>query len=267
MMASHGSEATLTREFAVPRSETEPVTQPNELPRNTEEVVIPGYDIVEQKEPQAEASGELLRVIHASLDDLNYYLMGRVRNDLIAQLYTSDREKNPAGYINLEDIRTSLQTVLEDRRNTEASMAETIKRKVIPSANRFAEPDFTTYREYKYSRKDIPELEIHADAHHFMDSHIQGMLATGEDGLRDLAEHYIAETYDDARDTAMELIVAKKAELEKEDQRNKKRIAELEETIRRLGGEIEERDFELWEGDVETDIDQAVVAHARHIVE
>ena len=187
------------------------------------------------------------------LTALDSWIEFKVRNELVAQIFKSEVDD---GLVNIADVATIITTEFEAERKKHEMNVARIRTTVIPRAELRTEPIFNDST--AYWTKDIDNLVIRADIHQDMIGYIEGIQATGEDGLYSLAEEYISRTVTEARDEALAILLTQKQSLEAAKQVDNERIAALQETIHILEVElaaanqqIQERDTALLDSEAE----------------
>jgi|GEM_PF-2189742 len=144
---------------------------------------------------EAEVSSEerLDRMFATAKKELDTWLLFRVKNELVVQLYRNRMHGQP---LSMSDVEVVLQKEITLERDTHFQTAFRIESEDIPQARLRELPEGV----YKYSKCDVDMLWDWEETHTRMVEYIQTIEQSGEGWLSDMAGHYVARAYDIAED-------------------------------------------------------------------
>jgi hypothetical protein len=103
-----------------------------------------------------------------------------------------------------------------------------------------------------YSRKDLGNLKRRRIIKSYSINLIESIQDTGDEGLLDLAERYIEQTAEEAREQAKIILIEQNRLLAEANQKLTEKVDELKEEVSSLQSELAERDIDLFESEMTT---------------
>jgi hypothetical protein len=225
-----------------------------ESPPNGEDVVPVRTEVTPILFEQEVKKGDTnsLRLAVRELDD---WLVFRVKNELITQIYTgivNDAPDKEDHGLNIQSVSAVLQEVIasEGKRHYEEKMSLELTQ--IPSAEMRNMPGTSSKVGTDYWKKDVENLWSRYETHEQMGTYIDQLQAVGAEGMYDLAEGYIERTLERARTEVVSILRQQKDELQSKVVQGAARIQQLEQSLEHLTGayaqaleQVHDRDMQL----------------------
>ena len=213
-----------------------------------------GDNVTNLNEARQNYSPEIQAAVASEISELESWLSVKVKNELVAQIYTS--VGNEESGINITSIKETLASELAAEKAKNLNQAAFLYSR-IPLASARKELNPTSVHDYGV--KDVAILQRRIDVHREVITTIKAVESTGDQGLYDLAEVYVQEVQLEARDEVLSILNQQKKELEVRNTSNEAKIVELEAVIGTLQTEIEfaheqleDRDMALLDNQLET---------------
>ena len=243
-------------------------------PIRTEDVIIPGYDIIveqpvqekteqteeEKAEARAQKAQELLEeAIQSELYTLDGWLLFKVKSELVSQLYTNIGNEAGVNIAHIQEVvNAELQKEKEKNLDQALHVAGIIPYAAMVPTNPLKGPD-------SYWVKDIDNLQRRVDVHYEVVSFIESIESQGDDGMYSYTEDFVKRTQIEARDEVISIL---KDKLVSTEAMNEARIEELQDGVIILEAEVEfakeQRDDNRKSNDNDVDIelyDKELVTH------
>ncbi len=262
---------------AVFRPDATPVPTPKP-PLTTEDIIIPSEN---SYTVPIDTSVETKGTTYASAEDLDKQHEKRVETQLLSlvreyQAWLDTKVRNeiathiiaPAkgmeGAVNIAKVAAVIQKEMETVRDTNFRDAQYLENTAIPQA--LVRKETVHGKPSTYTIKDEELLWTRVEAHQQFSALVASEMPDTEDGYWEIAETYIARLFDEARQTALDILKEQKQLLEIRKSDAGKQIASLESTIETLSGELAEARHEVEGRDMQL-LDSELDAHVAKVAD
>jgi len=266
MTMAYENEITSTRSTSEELPTLPSMDQSEEYKVTTSDVIILGEDayslmevaIKKEQLPETltdnfsnEAIEELIRVgceqEAVALDD---WIKFRVKNELVTQIFTGLRDSvaNPLE-VDASIVKEVVSAEIEIQHDQSAKMVDYLEETLYSSATAQLPQKDGRFR-VKYSDGDTNNLERRRIIKSFAVKLIENLQNTGEDGLLDLANNYIDQTSAEAYREATLILAEQTKQLEKEKLELAEQLVGLQEEVKTVRSELEERDVLLLDSEM-----------------
>jgi len=213
----------LTVEQEAP-SPSKPITNPEIVPSVNEAKSVEGSGPIPLPETYLEDG------VNREINSLENWLRIKVKDNLIGQII---RGEFTSGVVNLKQVYDTVHGQLEFDSARHFQEAQSLELDRIPR-HLLKKPKETDSDNYAFWQQHTDNLYAHAEIHQEVQKHIDRIKDTGEDSLYDLAEHFVGEMFEAAKDEAIAILRKRQKDLEDHRANDAKEIAALKEVIQEI---------------------------------
>lgn len=250
MTMAYENEITSTRSTSEELPTLPSMDQSEEHKVTTSDVIILGEDAYSTMEESLETVEVDIRLgFEKEAIALDDWLKFRVKNELVTQIFTGLRNEvqNPFE-INISQVKEVLVSEMDAQVDQSNQMIDYLHA-TVPEAVRPNRKGRGSSTQYSY--RDLGNLERRKELKTLAVDFIETIQQTGDDGLFELTENYISQTIEEARMEALTILAEQNKQLEAANLNLVEKVEELEEEVKIVRLELEDRDMQLLDSQLE----------------